>query len=107
MSASEIIATPESQSDTPPQTPYSDGSHTFFRQPDLSLVAPWEEPGIYAETVGMAEQTHIPILFGKQYLILLKRFWQPCHNAAWNVAPPPSMLSIFWNNEVQPILSSP
>ena len=58
------------ESDTPPQTPYSDGPHMFFKQPNLSLVAPWEEPGASAETVNvdMAEQIHIPVLFGKQYL---------------------------------------
>jgi hypothetical protein len=58
------------ESDTPPQTPYSDGPHMFFKQPNLSLVAPWEEPGASAETVNVNvdDQIHIPILFGKQYL---------------------------------------
>jgi hypothetical protein len=58
------------ESDTPPQTPYSEGPHMFFKQPNLSLVAPWEEPGTSAETVNVRidEKIHSPILFGKQYL---------------------------------------
>ena len=69
------------ESDTPPQTPYSDGPHMFFKQPNLSLVAPWEEPGTSAETVtvNVDEKIHFPVLFGKQCLLLpLKLSWQSC-----------------------------
>ena len=64
------------ESDTPPQTPYNDGHHMFFKQPNLSLVAPWEEPGTSAEPVdlSMYEQIHSPILFGKQCILILKLF---------------------------------
>jgi hypothetical protein len=62
------------ESDTPPQTPYSDGHHMFFKQPNLSLVAPWEEPGASVETVNvsMDEQIHSSILFGKECILILK-----------------------------------